>query len=31
MIEVSGEWSAEGPIRDDITVICHALDLKWNL
>ena len=28
MIEVSGEWSAEGPIRDDITVICHVLDLK---
>ncbi len=28
MIEVSGEWGAEGPIRDDITVICHVLNKK---
>ena len=28
MIEVSGEWGAEGSIRDDITVICHVLNKK---
>jgi serine/threonine protein phosphatase PrpC len=28
MIEVSGEWGAEGPVRDDITVICHVLNKK---
>ena len=28
IVEISGEWESEGPIRDDITLVLHVLNKK---